>query len=149
MRSLIVILILGVLAWFAADYYQDLKAERNKPQPVKEYVDPAPFEAAEALDGGPMIPDHLRWTLDQRWNRAEEEGEEALKRAIKMYEWHENEGGDPLRFRREKEELVKIFEPIIAGLEEMKLENVGNTGVIGNLQKKIDRFSAAISGVLR
>ena len=72
-----------------------------------------------------------------------------MKRALKLYEWQEEEGGDPLRFRREKEELVHLFQPIIAGLEEMKRENISNIGIVGNLQKKINRFSEAISGVLR
>lgn len=149
MRALIAILALAGLAFFAANNYLNQKAEREKKEPEPEWVDSAPLESAEELDGGPMVPEHLRWTLDPRWQKSELEGKEAWERALKLHEWHENEGGDPLRFRREKEELLVVLNPIIHGLEEMKLEYAGNTGVIGNLQKAIDRYSVAISGVLR
>ncbi len=149
MRFLVVILVLAGAAFFAANRYLEQKEEREKPKPVPEYVDSAPFEAAEEVESGPMVPEHLRWTLDPRWQESEAKGDAAWDKAVKLYEWHENEGGDPLRLRREKEELLATLEPIIKGLEEMKAEYEGNTGVIGNLQKKIDRYSAAISGVLR
>lgn len=149
MPALIAILVLAGAAFFAANNYLDQKAEREKPKPTPEWVDTAPAEAAEELDTGPMVPEHLRWKLDPRWKASEKEGAEAWERAVKLHEWHENEGGDPIRLRREKEELLKILGPIIHGLEEMKLEYKGNTGVEGNLQKMIDRYSVAISGVLR
>ncbi len=149
MRPLIAMIVLAGLAFFAANRYLDQKAEREKVAPTPQWVDTAPIQAAEELDSGPMIPEHLRWTLDPRWVKSEEEGQPAWDRAVKLYEWHENEGGDPIRLRKEKEALLKILNPIIQGLEEMKLEYAENTGVVGNLQKKIDRYSAAISGVLR
>jgi hypothetical protein len=149
MRAFLFILILAAVAWGANVFYQERKEIYDEVPPPPVITDSAPLAASEKVDTGPMIPEHLKWTLDPRWQAAEEEGEKGMKRALKLYEWQEEEGGDPLRFRREKEELVHLFQPIIAGLEEMKRENISNIGIVGNLQKKIDRFSAAISGVLR
>ena len=113
MPALIGIIVLAGLAFFAANSYLDKKEEHEKVTPAPEWVDTAPAQAAEEIDSGPMIPEHLRWTLDPRWVKSENEGQPAWDRAVKLYEWHENEGGDPLRLRREKEELLKILNPII------------------------------------
>ena len=75
MRAVLYVLILVVAAWGANTFYQNKKAAHDKAPPPPIITDSAPFAAPEKIDAGPMIPEHLKWTLDPRWQMAEEEGE--------------------------------------------------------------------------
>jgi hypothetical protein len=151
MRSFFFLLLLAAATLAGYQYYHRRSAAAvaaGQPSSVP-WLDSAPLTKAIALDSGPVVPQHLKWTSDPRWVRALEEGAATMQKAIALYEWQEAEGGDPIRFRREKKELYQALSPIIEGLEEMKLEFAQNPGVLGNLNRKLAQFSAATSGVLR
>jgi hypothetical protein len=149
MRTLLLLLVLAGAVYGGYLYYQAKLAAALELSADPPMVDAAPAVKTEPLEAEPMVPVHLLWTQDPRWQRALDEGELAMQKAIALYKWQEAEGGDPIRFRREKLELYRALSPIIEGLEQMKLEYPKNPGVLGNLNLQLRKFSAATSGVLR
>jgi len=149
MRALLFILILGGAAYGSWTYYQAKLAKSREEPPKKEWVDEAPVTIAQPLETGPQVPKHLEWKLDPRWIAAEEEGTALMEQLRELYRWQEEEGGDPLRFRREKEEIGAGIRPILEGLAALKAELAHHPGAAGNVEERIREFSTAMSGVLR
>ena len=129
-------------------FYQHRMAEAQvKPEVVHE--DSAPPVIAQPLENEPALPTHMLWTLDERWQLAQTEGEALLLQMRELYRWQEEEGGDPLRFRSEKKEIYEKLEPILEKLIGLKAELAGHPGAAGLIEVKIREFSGALSGVLR
>ncbi len=129
-------------------FYQHRLAEAQvKPEVVHE--DSAPPVVADPLESEPALPDHMLWTLDERWILAETEGAALLEQMRELYRWQEEEGGDPLRFRSEKKEIYQKLEPIQEKLIGLKAELAGHPGAAGLIEQRIREFSGALSGVLR
>ena len=149
MRSILLMGALFAAAIGAFFYYQQrLESTKVKPKPVV-HQDSAPASVATPLESTPNLPKELMWKLDERWTLSEERGKELIQEVRDLYEWQENVGGDPLRFRSEKKRLLKEMEPILEGLNALKAELAPNPGAAGLVETRIREFSNAMSGVLR
>ncbi len=149
MRGLLFALLLAGFGFGAWTFYQAKLAESQERPLEKEWVDDAPVTIAKPLDTGSSVPKHLEWKLDPRWIAAEEEGAALMQQLLELYRWQEEEGGDPLRFRREKEEIGAGITPILEGLTALKAELAHHPGAAGNVEERIRELSTAMSGVLR
>ncbi|MCH2100588.1 MAG: hypothetical protein MK209_01500 [Planctomycetes bacterium] len=149
MRPIIAMAALFVAAIAAFIFYQQRLAANERKLGVPVHQDTAPAEVAEPLAPPPALPDHMLWTLDERWQRADREGEEILGQIRELYRWQEEEGGDPIRFRREKKGLSEKLGPLLEGLLALQVELERHPGAAGVVEVRIREFSGAMSGVLR
>jgi len=148
MRGLFLMAALFASAIGAFLFYQHRLAEAQV-KPEVDYQDSAPPDVAVPLESQPALPVQLLWTVDERWVLAQTEGSALLDRMRALYRWQEDEGGDPLRFRREKKEIYEKLEPILEKLIGLKAELAGHPAAAGRIEQRIREFSGALSGVLR
>ena len=149
MRAILAMAALFAAAIGAFVFYQQRLAEYELKRETPEHQDTAPATVAEPLEAPPNLPEHLLWTLDERWQRAEGEGAEILEQIRELYRWQEEEGGDPLRFRREKKELAEKLDPVLQGLLTLQAELDHHPGAVGLIEVRVREYSGAMSGVLR
>lgn len=149
MRAILAMTALFAVAIGAFFFYQERLAASNlEPKPAV-HEDTAPATIAEPLEAQPSLPEHLLWTLDERWQTAETEGKQLLEQIRELYRWQEEEGGDPLRFRREKKELAEKLDPVLQGILTLQTEMEHHPGAVGLIELRVREFSGAMSGVLR
>ncbi len=150
MLRLIQILVLGLAACVSYWFYLE-RADRADPanQPVPVVVDGAPAEVAQPVEVGPMLPAELIWQADERWLRALPVANSGVERAIELYRWHEEEGGDPLHFRREKEDLAKALLPALEELRSLRGDYADNEAAVIRIDREIQRIQGAVGGTVR
>lgn len=148
MRAILMMAALFAAAIGAFLFYQQRLAASQEEEEIV-YTDRAPGTVAQPLDTGPIVPKHLQWKLDPRWTRSETEGMPVVQEIRALYEWQENEGGDPIHFRREKERLLNLLQPHVEELLELQGELAHHPGAAGVVELRIREFSGAMAGVLR
>ena len=149
MRAILAMTALFAVAIGAFFFYQQRLTASELKSKQPQHQDTAPDEIATPLEAQPNLPRELLWKVDERWVRAENEGNQILEQIRELYRWQEEEGGDPLRFRREKKELAEQLDPVLQGLLTLQAELEHHPGAVGLIEVRVREFSGAMSGVLR
>ena len=149
MRAILAMTALFAAAIGAFFFYQQRLAANALKSNTPQHQDTAPDQVATPLEAQPNLPRELLWKVNERWIRADNEGKQILEQIRELYRWQEEEGGDPLRFRREKKELAEQLDPVLQGLLTLQAELEHNPGAVGLIEVRVREFSGAMSGVLR
>lgn len=147
MSRLILLVMLGAAAAGSYCFYQWRVAPANPGPPVHQ--DSAPVEFSDPVDAGPNLPEELLWQADPRWLEALPIAQRGVERARELYRWHEEVGGDPLYFRREKEAIAAELYPALEQLRNLREDLEHHPAALLRIDREIQMVQQAIGGSLR
>lgn len=138
-----------------------IQADRGSRAGPGEPTRTRPLEAApvpEAPPPGPAASDPAAaaptavgtaWEADPRWDQALKSGQSGLDLMKSVREWHEQEGGDPFRYRYQMRQVRILLEGAVAKLEAMRQDFAENGAAVRAIDARLAPFKKPLAGLFK